>query len=142
MQSQSYRLIHEDHPDSIQERILFEGLNAEAFRAKGFNPMRTFGIFIKDQADQIVGGATGLIYYGCLYVDMLWLQKELRYQGWGSQLMLEAEKIGKEKKCSFATVNTMDWEAVDFYQKLGYQIEYIREGYDKNSKMYFLRKSL
>ena len=81
-------------------------------------------------------------HYGCLYVDMLWLKEELRHQGLGKKLMMEAEKIGRECQCSFATVNTMDWEALTFYQKLGYDIEFIREGYVKESKMYMLRKKL
>ncbi len=58
------------------------------------------------------------------------------------QLMLEAEKIGKERNALFATVNTIDWEALPFYQKLGYDVEFTREGYEKKSKMFFLRKSL
>lgn len=33
--------------------------------------------------------------------------------------MQEAEKIGKEKEARFVTVNTMDWEVLPFYQKLG-----------------------
>lgn len=53
-----------------------------------------------------------------------------------------SEKIARERKCTFATVNTMDWEALPFYQKLGYSIEFVREGYDKASKMYLLRKEL
>jgi hypothetical protein len=32
--------------------------------------------------------------------------------------------FGKRKGMSIATVNTMDWEALGFYQKLGYQIEH------------------
>ena len=56
--------------------------------------------------------------------------------------MQEAETLGKKEGCNFATVNTMDWEALHFYEKLGYMIEFVREGYQKNSKMYFLRKEL
>jgi ribosomal protein S18 acetylase RimI-like enzyme len=73
---------------------------------------------------------------------MLWISEEVRHQGWGRKLMEEAEKLGKERKCSFATVNTMDWEALTFYQKLGYTIEFIREGFEHHSIMYFLRKQL
>lgn len=36
----------------------------------------------------------------------------------------------------------MDWEALPFYQKLGYSVEFIREGYDSDSKFYFLRKPI
>jgi hypothetical protein len=36
----------------------------------------------------------------------------------------------------------MGWEALPFYQKLGYSIEFVREGFEKESKMYMLRREL
>ncbi len=72
----------------------------------------------------------------------LWINNKIRHQGLGTKLMAEAEKIGNENGCAFATVNTMDWEALSFYQKFGYNIEFIREGFEKNSKMFMLRKKL
>lgn len=66
----------------------------------------------------------------------------IRYQGWGTKLIHEAENAGREQGTTFATVNTMDWEALPFYQKLGYVIEFTREGYVKDSKMFMLRKDL
>lgn len=92
--------------------------------------------------EQVFGGASGTLFYGSLYVDSLWIDKTLRHQGWGKKLMCEAEKIGKENDALFVTLNTMDWEALPFYQKLGYSIEFVREGYEKNSKMFMLRKTL
>lgn len=56
--------------------------------------------------------------------------------------MTEAETIGYKRSCTFATVATMDWEAPPFYQKLGYAIEFVREGYENNSQLYMLRKKL
>ena len=56
--------------------------------------------------------------------------------------MHEAEKIGREHGALFVTLNTMDWEALPFYQKLGYSIEFTRKGYEKDSKMFMLRKNL
>lgn len=124
------------------EDALFNGINEEARLAKGFNPIRTFCICIEDEQKEIFGVVNGVTYYGCLYVDMLWIHNKLRNKGWGTKLMQEAEIIGKGQNCSFATVNTMDWEALPFYQKLDYTIEFVREGYEKNSKMYLLRKAL
>lgn len=124
------------------ELVLFEGLNDDAMLKKKMDRIRTFGIFIKDTHGIVLGGVTGFTYYGCLYVDLLWVKEELQHQGLGTTLMQKAEKIACERHCSFATLNTMDWEALPFYQKLGYEIEFIREGYEKNSKKYMLRKKL
>lgn len=120
---------------------LFQGINEQAVHRKGMEPIRTFGITLSDDK-KILGGANGVSYYGCLYVDMLWIDDSLRNQGYGTKLMQEAEKIGIERGCTFATVNTMDWEALYFYKKLGYEIEFTRSGYKKDSQLFMLRKSL
>lgn len=134
---------HLEYFDTIpHEEILYRGISEEAFQAKGLPPIRPFSIFIMDSKQNVVGGVSGTLFYGSLYVDSLWVEASLRHQGWGSKLMREAEKIGKERGVRFVTLNTMDWEALPFYQKLEYTIEFIREGYDKNSKMFLLRKNL
>lgn len=138
-----YRFDYQENPNANDERVLFDGIKEQAILKKNVEkPIKSFGIFIKDPNENVLGGLKGATYYGCLYVDMLWLKGELRHQGLGTQLMDEAEKIGREHECSFALVNTMDWEALSFYQKLGYEIEFVRDGYEKQSKMHLLRKNL
>lgn len=142
MKNEPFRLEHYATIPKEYEEVLYHGISERAFQAKGLSPIRPFSIFIKDQKEQVLGGASGTLFYGSLYVDSLWVDESLRHQGWGTKLMEEAEKMGKENRARFVTVNTMDWEALAFYQKLGYSIEFIREGYDKNSQMFMLRKAL
>jgi ribosomal protein S18 acetylase RimI-like enzyme len=109
---------------------------------RNLKPIRSFGYFIKDEAGKIVAGCNGNILYGCLYVDTLWVDQALRGQGSGTKLMEAAESLGKESECNFMAVNTMDWEALDFYKNLGFYVELERRGFDKDSIFYFLRKDL
>ena len=106
------------------------------------SPIQSYAFFLRNSTSTILGGIKGTSYYGCLYIDSLWITPALRNKGWGFQLMHEAEKLGKGRNCSFVSLTTMDWEALLFYQKLGYEIEYTREGFEKNSKMFVLRKKL
>lgn len=134
---------HLERYDAIPyEDLLFRGISEEAFRAKQLSPMSPVSIFIKDQQQNTVGGVSAMLVFGSLYIDGLWVAPTLRHQGWGTKLMQEIETIGREREARFATLNTMDWQALSFYKKLGYSIEFIREGYDKDSKMFLLRKSL
>ena len=142
MKNEPFRLEHYTTIPKEYEEVLYHGISERAFQAKGLSPIRPFSIFIKDQKEQVLGGASGTLFYGSLYVDSLWVDETLRNQGWGKKLMHEAEKIGREHGSLFVTLNTMDWEALPFYQKLGYSIEFTREGYEKNSKMFMLRKAL
>ncbi len=142
MKNEPFRLEHYTTIPKEYEEILYHGISEKAFQAKGLSPIRPFSIFIKDQKEQVLGGASGTLFYGSLYVDSLWVDATLRNQGWGKKLMYEAEKIGREHGALFVTLNTMDWEALPFYQKLGYSIEFTRKGYEKDSKMFMLRKNL
>lgn len=137
-----YFFEYQKEPIQEDEQVLFEGIADEAVLKKKMDRISPFGIFIKDSRGIVVGGINGFSCYGCLYVDMLWLKDALRKQCLGKKLMLEAEKIGRERRCTFATVDTMDWEALQFYEKLGYNVEFIRKGFEKESKMYMLRKEL
>lgn len=127
-------------PEELQ--ILRDGIMLEAFQARGMSGILPFAFFVKDSEGRIRAGIQGSTYYGCLYTNLLWVDREMRQQGLGTKLLKEAETLGRERKCTFATLTTMDWEALSFYQKLDYHIDHIREGFEKNSKMYFLRKSL
>ena len=80
------------------------------------------------------------MYYGCLYIDHLWVDEKFRNQRLGTKLVQSAEDLAKQNGCLFSTIDTMDWQALDFYKKLGYEVELERHGYRDDTIMYSLRK--
>lgn len=132
-------LVFKNKPSQKDIQVLSDGIMQYA-KEKGFDPLDFFAFFIRDEHNTIVGGCSGNTLYGCLYIDQLWVDESLRNRGYGVELVLAAEKYGKEKGCTFATVNTMSWEGLGFYQKLGFQIEFERHGFQQDSIFYFLRK--
>ncbi len=137
-----YKLSYESNPSNVDIAILGKGLSENAALKKGHKAVELFVFFIRDEKNEIVGGCNGCNLYGCLVIDQLWLSEPLRGQGYGTQLVRAAEAWGKEHHCVFAAVNTMDWEALEFYKKFGYQIEFERRGFLNESVFYFLRKDL
>jgi GNAT superfamily N-acetyltransferase len=135
-----YSIEYESSPKRTETIKLSQGIADYARQMKGHASIEEFAFFIRDPNETILGGCNGAMYYGCLYIDQLWVDESLRKQGYGTKLMQKAEELGKEKNCLFSTVNTMDWEGLDFYRKLGYYIEFERRGYVKDSTFYFLRK--
>ncbi|MBN4067213.1 GNAT family N-acetyltransferase [Simkania negevensis] len=121
--------------------FLSEGISQEAHEQKNLAPVEHFGFFVSNSKRERVGGINGFMYYGCLYIDQLYIHPSYRNQQLGFQLMNKAEKLAISKGCSFSTVSTMDWEAKEFYIKLGYYKEFEREGYDQASTMIFLKKT-
>jgi len=136
----SYKIIKEENIHGSDLQILADGISDYAKFKKDHAPMEAFAYFIRDEKNQIMGGCNGNIAYGWIYVDQLWVAESLRGKGYGTALMKRAEELGKQKGCVSAAVNTMSWEAPDFYKKLGYQIEFERHGLAKNSVYYYLRK--
>lgn len=138
----TFNLYFEENPDQNDVQILIHGITDYAKQQRGFDALDFFAFFIRDENNTIVGGCSGGTLYGGLHIDSLWVSDVIRNKGWGRRLVNAALTYGKEKNCNFATVNTMDWEALGFYQKLGFRIEFKRMGFHKNSIFYFLRKEL
>lgn len=136
----TYSIQYEPNSSQDDIQILGDGIQAYAALKKNQPKMEFFAFFVRDENNKILGGCNGVMYYGCHYIDNLWLDEKLRGKRIGTQLMQAAEKLAREKGCLFSTVNTMDWEALDFYKKLGYEVEFERSGYFNNSTFYFLRK--
>lgn len=90
--------MYEDNPSTEDKAVLSRGIADYALLMKQQAPIMTFAFFVRDTPDnQILGGCEGSTYYGCLYIDQLWLETPLRKQGLGRQLMQAAEQLGKKK---------------------------------------------
>lgn len=136
----TFKLSFEENPNQEDIQVLIHGITDYAKQQRGFDALDFFAFFIRDENNTIVGGCNGGTLYGGLHIDSLWVSDVIRNRGWGTELVNAALTYGKEKNCNFATVNTMDWEALGFYQKLGFKIEFQRTGFHKNAVFYFLRK--
>jgi GNAT superfamily N-acetyltransferase len=101
-----------------------------------------FGIFLRDKQNIILGGCNGSLLYGAIYTDQLWVDKNLRKMGYGKKLMAEVGKLGLAKNCSISTVSTMSFQAREFYEKIGYTVDFERHGYSNGSSCIFLSKTL
>lgn len=109
------------NPSADDVAVLGRGLGA--FNA-AFAPAMTrtpFGLFLRDQAGAIVGGIEAFAYWRSVYVNRVWVAETIRGTGAGAQLMhaLEAEAI--RRGVAMIWLETMDWQARGFYEKMGYQ---------------------
>ena len=79
-------------------------------------------LFLKDHNGQIYGGLVGEICWNWLEVHYVFVDETLRQSGYGKALLSEAEAIAKSRKCNFIKLDTLSFQALDFYQKQGYII--------------------
>jgi ribosomal protein S18 acetylase RimI-like enzyme len=69
----------------------------------------------------IVGGLTGKTYWNYLDVAFLWVDEGHRGSGFGKTLMLAAEAEARQRGCRYALLDTFSFQALEFYEKLGYR---------------------
>lgn len=95
-----------------------------------------------DEFGNIIGGILGGTYWGWLYVDILWVHENHRRSGIGSKLLAEAEKEAKSRGCHHVHLDTMSWQAPEFYKKHGYTVVGILPDIPKGNQKYLLMKEL
>ncbi|QQZ59589.1 GNAT family N-acetyltransferase [Paenibacillus sonchi] len=86
------------------------------------NKMIEFNMYLKDVDGNIYGGLVGEICWNWLEVQYLFVDDAYRKFGYGKNLLSEAEKIAKEKKCDFIKLDTLSFQALDFYLKQGFEV--------------------
>ena len=98
--------------------------------------------FVEEEDGKILGVITGRAYYDEVHVVDLIVDRSCRRSGLGSKLVATVEEAYKNKGYAKITLTTFGFQAPEFYKKLGYQIEFVRESKDPKLSKYFLSKTL
>ena len=95
-----------------------------------------------DAAGGVVGGLIGSTCLEWLDIDMLAVRAADRRRGVGRRLMRAAEAEAVSRGCRWAAVDTADFQAPGFYERLGYAIVGRFEDRDGHghTKYYFTRR--
>ena len=95
-----------------------------------------------NNSGNIIAGILGGTYWGWMHIDILWVDENHRRQGLGSQLLETAESEAIKRGCHSVHVDTMSWQAPDFYKKHGYEIISELNDIPNENKKYHLIKKL
>ena len=137
-----YEITHEDATAADLRRI-DEGLTdhtAAIFDEKSNTPV---AFFLRDENGEIVGGVNGNYgSFGWLYVNALWVDESLRGKGFGNDLMDKIENEAHRHGCRKAFLNTMSFQAPEFYKNRGYRVFGELENFPGEHSRIFLRKDL
>lgn len=89
----------------------------------------------------IVGGIVGEFCWNWLEIHYLFVEPEHRKSGYGRALLREAEKMAIEKECDFIKLDTLSFQALDFYLKEGFQVYGTIENAGRHTH-YYLKKNI
>jgi GNAT superfamily N-acetyltransferase len=116
--------------------------NAEAVPFTQKRPFQRLQYGVKEDG-ALIAGAGGMLYcWGILYVDVVWVAEPHRHRGIGKQLMNHLEEKARKLGCTLVHLDTFDFQAKGFYEKLGYTLFGTLDECPPGHKRLFLKKAL
>lgn len=137
-----YEITFERDPDQADLGILVEGLNRHREKILGRKDRNELAFFLRDETDSVVGGVNGNYGKSWLYINALWIREDARGFGYGRRLVTLIENEAIEHGCTKVFLNTMSYEAPEFYKKLGYTVFGELEDFPDAHSRIFMRKAL
>lgn len=115
-----------------------------AFNAAQAGPSNSRGLAIevRDSGGATIGGLWGHSGYDWLFVQLLVVPESLRGQGVGRQLMSLAEAEAVSRGCHGVWLDTFEFQARSFYERLGYECFGELGHYPKDFSRFFMKKVL
>jgi GNAT superfamily N-acetyltransferase len=112
------RAIERDH-ESVH-KVVLDSLIAFNDRKAGESGYRPLALAIEDERGQMIGGLSGATAFGWLFVELLFVPESLRGQGVGTELLRRAEAEAVTRGCHSVWLDTFEFQARGFYERLGY----------------------
>jgi GNAT superfamily N-acetyltransferase len=105
------------------------------------NSILTIGA--RDAENTIIGGLIANLQPGWKWmtVHRLWIDQAHRRAGIGRRLLQAAEEEARKSGCLHVAVDTMEFQARGFYEKLGYRVYAVQEDYPVGHRKFLLRKT-
>lgn len=119
-----------------------EGFSRHAIAMVGHDEKFEPVAFIAEDGQGMIGMVAGQLFWGALHIKYVFIDEQYRGKGLGTRLMEEALAYGQSHKCPFAFVETMSFQALEFYQKLGFNLEFTRSGFAHGTAFHYLKKDL
>ena len=136
-------IVQENNLADSDRRIILDGLltfsDACTERPRHY---RSLQLTMRDRAGTVAGGVLAASVWEWLVIDALWVRADLRRHGHGRRLMRAAETAGIALGCRYVRLDTFDFEARGFYERLGYEVYAQLDGFPEGHTQFHLRKRL
>lgn len=130
---------HDGLPAEATARV-DRGLGEFNDQAAPLHEVRPLSCFVRDAAGRVIGGAIGRRWGALCELQQLWVDTAMRGQGLGAGLVRTFERHAADKGCTSFYLETLSFQAPDFYKRLGYRVAYARSGYPHGIVKYHMVK--
>ncbi len=136
------QIISIENPTENDHGAIIEGINHYAAQ-RGLSGTGGYFYAAYDENKKIIAAISGFDNFGPAEIGGLWVDEKYRKQGYGKALVAKAEQWAKQKGCKAVTVFTLkDWPVCEWYQQMGFKIEYERLEHGNNLIGCYLIKRL
>ncbi|WP_210461806.1 GNAT family N-acetyltransferase [Pantoea ananatis] len=128
-------------PSHQEKDVIINGLWDHNSR---YHPVeiKQFLINFTDEKNTVKGGVIAQTWWDALEVQYLWIDDLYRGKGYGKEMMKQAEAVARQRGCHMAYVDTFDFQAKGFYEKLGYKEWGALDGFAGKFRRHYLVKDL
>jgi len=131
---------HRPSDDAIQ--AVRHELIAYNIATAAMDTSQNVAVWLHDAHGSLRGGIVGTIWGHCVEITCLWVHPSLRCHGYGRRLLQTLEQEAQAQQCHLAILDTYSFQAPDFYQRLGYEVFGVIDGYPRGYQKVFLKKRL
>jgi GNAT superfamily N-acetyltransferase len=142
MKRMDVRIVNEPHAPDSAKQVIRDGLAMHNVAMTGQAEYYPVGLYLKTEDGEVMGGLLGNIWAGWLFVDLLWIARPLRGQGHGTALLRAAEALSRGRSCHSVLLDTLSFQAPDFYAKHGYEVWGVLDNCPTGHRRIYMQKSL
>jgi GNAT superfamily N-acetyltransferase len=132
----------DNHVSDADEAAVIQGLRE--FNESRLGPRDELPVkfVVRDENGIVVGGLIGHTKWRWMYVSKLWVADSVRGKGFGARLMAAAEELARTRGCTDVSLDTFEFQARPFYERLGYKLFGTLEGFPPGYRQFYLTKHL
>jgi GNAT superfamily N-acetyltransferase len=101
---------------------------------------KEFSITVCSDTGEFAAGLLGFTHFNHFFVSAIYVEQPFRKEGIGRELMARAEALALEQGCAAIYLDTFDYQAPGFYEKLGFKIFGKLEDYPPGHERLYLVK--
>ena len=108
----------------------------------GPSQSRPIAVLLKNNEGEVIGGLWGHTGYQWLFTQLLVVPANLRGRGVGTEIMQLTEREAMSRGCHGAWLDTFEFQARGFYERIGYECFGELPSYPKGFSRFFMKKAL
>lgn len=126
--------------DFIRKKVIEH--NNASLPGEKRSAVEQMSFIVRNEAEEIIGGLTATGFWRHLHIDFLWVAPAARGQQVAAKLMAEAESYARGKGHRLMVVDTLSFQAPEFYKKQGFSEFGVIQNFPEGHSHHYFEKWL